>query len=812
MSLSQDTLYYLLQNTSNTENFLLDAEKSNSCHNQPINSSLNSNCANNLEFLYNKPITCINNQQIEARVGNENKNFLSDIYSDVASFNVTKSKQLNSALDSNFFNSSFNHNYIDLLKSESLNQNGIKANAQEQTIDANISFDRYKTQIPKTNDVSFTDTEIDLSNNYTGNFIDNIEKVNTPSTKTFSKNNNQTFYQNQNVYQSYNQAQNVYQNQAPNLYQAQAQSGYNSQYQSNPPSKELQSNTTQKSNLLCQINGDFGYVKDLEFYKKSLKSATEPATESFLESLKNNTLSRSYTENKFNENSSYSGQNNKKEQSLPLSNQTQKPHSSINTNSGYSEIFDPNKRVFFDLYNSSDNVPFYNTSNVDPQKQTPNFADSNIKYLPNFSQDYKNDLLSSAANDQLKYTQSCFSDTRMYNMLSTGEILPVDKNKPAIQHCNKISDMYVNGYTTADQIIPPVAGSQAENPFDFDQVNKIRAPMNLGLDAINYQNLSLNEFHHLFNNIPSCQGQSMTTRPFKCKICNQSFSRNHDLKRHVKIHTGVKPYKCKKCNKRFGRSDALKRHSMVKRCRMVEPSNGKKEDEGSKNEMKTISSTKSTSLKGQCAPNNKNGVESSNISQLNAKNCDFYKNKEFSNTKKGLVKESNIDSSTGSDMLIEDKASLGMYPYTDIDAELDMSAISKVNLNMDLDFDFCQTQSIMDMKFGNRNSGSAISTCTTINDDLDAESEDNAISKIKNNNQNNGIANKLMNTHGSFDNSANLDNNAAFYSQVKKIDQNRNIQTTPAAQTIADFLNSFDSSKMDGLAHQNLFMPLKPQW
>ncbi|KAJ2589497.1 hypothetical protein H4R99_007442 [Coemansia sp. RSA 1722] len=56
-------------------------------------------------------------------------------------------------------------------------------------------------------------------------------------------------------------------------------------------------------------------------------------------------------------------------------------------------------------------------------------------------------------------------------------------------------------------------------------------------------------------------------RPFKCETCEQSFSRNHDLKRHVKIHSGIKPHKCHKCGKSFGRSDALKRHSMVKRCR-----------------------------------------------------------------------------------------------------------------------------------------------------------------------------------------------------------------------------------------------------
>ncbi|KAJ1951880.1 hypothetical protein IWQ62_006351 [Dispira parvispora] len=66
--------------------------------------------------------------------------------------------------------------------------------------------------------------------------------------------------------------------------------------------------------------------------------------------------------------------------------------------------------------------------------------------------------------------------------------------------------------------------------------------------------------------------QYVPTRPYKCPTCNQSFSRNHDLKRHIKIHSGIKPHQCQRCGKRFGRSDALKRHSLVKRCRNLRTS------------------------------------------------------------------------------------------------------------------------------------------------------------------------------------------------------------------------------------------------
>lgn len=47
-------------------------------------------------------------------------------------------------------------------------------------------------------------------------------------------------------------------------------------------------------------------------------------------------------------------------------------------------------------------------------------------------------------------------------------------------------------------------------------------------------------------------------RPFRCDVCPQSFNRNHDLKRHKRIHLSVKPFPCGHCDKSFSRKDALK--------------------------------------------------------------------------------------------------------------------------------------------------------------------------------------------------------------------------------------------------------------
>lgn len=54
------------------------------------------------------------------------------------------------------------------------------------------------------------------------------------------------------------------------------------------------------------------------------------------------------------------------------------------------------------------------------------------------------------------------------------------------------------------------------------------------------------------------QPNPQNDRPFKCDQCPQSFNRNHDLKRHKRIHLAVKPFPCGHCDKSFSRKDALK--------------------------------------------------------------------------------------------------------------------------------------------------------------------------------------------------------------------------------------------------------------
>ncbi|KAJ5919306.1 hypothetical protein N7466_010249 [Penicillium verhagenii] len=87
---------------------------------------------------------------------------------------------------------------------------------------------------------------------------------------------------------------------------------------------------------------------------------------------------------------------------------------------------------------------------------------------------------------------------------------------------------------------------------------------------------------HLYGGHPPPHGLPAPApdRPFKCDQCPQSFNRNHDLKRHKRIHLAVKPFPCAHCDKSFSRKDALKRHILVKGCGKDGDSDGNQNQSG----------------------------------------------------------------------------------------------------------------------------------------------------------------------------------------------------------------------------------------
>ena len=96
-------------------------------------------------------------------------------------------------------------------------------------------------------------------------------------------------------------------------------------------------------------------------------------------------------------------------------------------------------------------------------------------------------------------------------------------------------------------------------------MSNIHSPNNpMGMIGMPSNSLPGGMFHsgvsaHLNQQMYGSQQQpAHNERPFKCDQCPQSFNRNHDLKRHKRIHLAVKPFPCGHCEKSFSRKDALK--------------------------------------------------------------------------------------------------------------------------------------------------------------------------------------------------------------------------------------------------------------
>lgn len=65
------------------------------------------------------------------------------------------------------------------------------------------------------------------------------------------------------------------------------------------------------------------------------------------------------------------------------------------------------------------------------------------------------------------------------------------------------------------------------------------------------------------NNLPSILGTSGEVKPHQCQQCLKSFSSNHQLVQHIRVHTGEKPYKCSYCERRFKQLSHVQQHTRL---------------------------------------------------------------------------------------------------------------------------------------------------------------------------------------------------------------------------------------------------------
>lgn len=145
-----------------------------------------------------------------------------------------------------------------------------------------------------------------------------------------------------------------------------------------------------------------------------------------------------------------------------------------------------------------------------------------------------------------------------------------------------------------------------------------------------------------------------TEKPFHCSICTLKFRRLHDLKRHEKLHTGEKPHQCKNCGRKFSRLDALVRHNNSQTgCNLL--------NEHSKNFTAPIT-------------NNQNNEKLPPINKLSLPNFEF--DKEFENPYIKLL-ESRISLLENKLTLTEAKLSQLNYNYQKLNEAINSLNISK---------------------------------------------------------------------------------------------------------------------------------------
>lgn len=238
------------------------------------------------------------------------------------------------------------------------------------------------------------------------------------------------------------------------------------------------------------------------------------------------------------------------------------------TSLGYRNPYSPGSSSSLNRANSRPSSPTTNnlvcTQSYEPSTQftapsgLPSLAQGNVQHQYTGGYSVSNSPLHSSINPQSQASHDLYSThsslpppTPSHSYYSQTSHFT---NSPSAQHALSMSSQ-----------APSSIGRALTSPAYPHHPPIHPAPSHIGLQRYPLAHMGSMPVHY-----PGIMGlhsgMPQQERPFKCDQCPQSFNRNHDLKRHKRIHLAVKPFPCDNCEKSFSRKDALKRHRLVKGC------------------------------------------------------------------------------------------------------------------------------------------------------------------------------------------------------------------------------------------------------
>lgn len=75
------------------------------------------------------------------------------------------------------------------------------------------------------------------------------------------------------------------------------------------------------------------------------------------------------------------------------------------------------------------------------------------------------------------------------------------------------------------------------------------------------RNIHCKKCNSILENVTLLQEHNMRSHgQFTCLVCLSTFTSRNNMKRHIRLHSGIKPYSCQRCQESFSRNDDFKRH------------------------------------------------------------------------------------------------------------------------------------------------------------------------------------------------------------------------------------------------------------